>query len=123
MCGNIERSLNEMGNKMSMRYIRETYHITIKRGMLVCWHGHLAKVTSATNHIRLRFVDPNGVWGARTLYVHPTDDMAYMLPWQQWLYTDVSDKTLAACKEYSGQRENEEEKISRKEEYQKAGLK
>lgn len=100
MCGNIERSFNERGNKMSMKYIRETYHIPIKRGMLVCWHGHLAKVTSATNHIRLRFVEPNGVYGARTLYVHPTDDIAYMLPWQQWLFTDVSAKTLGVCNEH-----------------------
>ncbi|MDD2231094.1 MAG: hypothetical protein PHY48_17035 [Candidatus Cloacimonetes bacterium] len=51
--------------------------------------------------------------------MHPTDDMAYMLPWQQWFYTDVSDKTLAACKEYSEQREKEEEKIFRKEEIKK----
>ena len=104
---------------MSMKYIRDTYNVPVKRGMLVCWQGHLAKVASASNYVRIRFVDPNGVWGARTLYVHPTDDMAYMLPCQQWLYTDVSDKTLAACKEYSEQREKEEKRISRKEDVKK----
>lgn len=107
------------GIKMSMKYIREKYHIPVKRGMLVCWQGHLARITSASNHVRIRFVEPKGVWGARTVYVHPTDDMAYMLPWQQWLYTDVSDKTLAACKEYSEHREKEEKRISRKEDVKK----
>lgn len=90
---------------MSMKYIRERYTVPVKRGMLVCWQGHLGKITSASNFVRIRFLDPNGVWGARTLYVHPTDDMAYMLPSQQWLYTDVSSKTLEACKAYSMQRE------------------
>jgi len=99
-----------------MQYIRDTYNIPIKRGMKVCVGGKIGWITSASNVMSVKLWQYSSYY---RIFVHPTDDIAYLLPSGQWLYTDVSDKTLAACKEYSEQREKEEKRISRKEEIKK----
>ncbi len=81
---------------MSMQYVRKTYNVPAKRGMLVCFNGgKLGRITSATNMIHIKACGSNEKPNYR-YRVHPTDDIAYWLPSEQWLCANCSDKTIIA---------------------------
>ena len=61
---------------MSMAYIRETYHIPVKRGLKVMQNstGFYGRIVSCSNYVKIR-------WDVskRILNYHPTDpDIAYV---------------------------------------------
>jgi len=87
---------------MSMKYIRDTYKVPAKRGMTVCWNGYIGRITSASNMLRVGFGYNRFRTKMREIKsLHPTYDIAYLLDDGQWVYTDVSQRTLTACKIYS----------------------
>jgi len=90
----------QWGGEMSMKYIRDRYKVPAKRGMIVCYDGYMGIITSASCYLRVTLTCRHP-FPARFLLLHPTHNVAYLLPDGQWVYTDVKQRTLTACKIYS----------------------
>lgn len=88
-----------MSGMQHMKYIRDTYHVPAKRGMMVCWDGYMGKITSADGALRVKLIC-RSKFGNRHLRLHPTSDVAYFVD-SEWVYFDASQRTKTACKIYS----------------------
>lgn len=80
-----------------IKYIRERYGVPAKRGMRVVVQGMVGRITSAPdNWLRIRVAIGDR---KKTIIVHPTDDIAYLVD-GEWIMYDASPITIGATEFY-----------------------